>query len=89
MNITFPKNINWKLVGADIASALTMISMIPYDKDTMNIINQIVRPNFIPFVIKAGIASTLILRLWNRYSTKENAAQIQPQAGAVQTTITK
>lgn len=89
MNINFPKNINWKLVGADIASALTMISMIPYDKDTMNIINQIVPPNFIPFVIKAGIASTLILRLWNRYSTKVDSTTIQPQSGAVQPTISK
>lgn len=59
--------LNWKIIASDITGALTMISMIPYDKDTMDIVNQVIPAAWIPWVIKAGIASTLILRLWDRY----------------------
>lgn len=91
MTISLPDNLNWRLIGADIASALTMVSMIPYDKDTMDIINQVVPPTWIPFIIKAGIMATVILRLWDRYSksTPSQPAATTPQAGAVQATVTK
>lgn len=58
------------LITSDIIAALTMLSMIPYDKDTLQLVNAVVPPSWIPWVIKAGIASTVVLRLISRYTTK-------------------
>jgi hypothetical protein len=83
-------NVNWKLVASDVTASLTMLSMIPYDKDTLDIINQVVPGSWIPWIIKAGIGATLILRLWDRYFPhQQNQTAVVPQTGAVQATITK
>jgi hypothetical protein len=60
--------LNWALIGSDITAALTTIALIPYDKDTMDIINHLVPPTWVPWIIKAGIAATLLLRFAGRYT---------------------
>lgn len=58
---------NWKLIASDVTAALTMLSLVPYDRDTMSIIGSVIPETWLPYVVKAGIASTLVLRLWDRY----------------------
>lgn len=72
------KKLNWTLIAADITAGLTAMSMIPYDKDTMNIINQLVPPQWIPWIIKAGIVSTMMLRLYSRYFVKSQPSTATP-----------
>lgn len=74
MTITIP-DANWKRIGADVMAFITIISMIPYDKDTMNIINHLVPTSWIPWVIKAGASATIILRLWDWWVKRRQAQQ--------------
>jgi hypothetical protein len=57
---------NWAKISADITAALTAIAIIPYDKDTLDLINRVVPADWVPWIIKIGIASTLALRLIGR-----------------------
>lgn len=60
------KNLNWALVASDLFAIVTIISLIPYDKDTMQLVNQIIPATWIPGFIKTCAACTLFLRLTGR-----------------------
>lgn len=57
----------------DWTSALTLIAAIPYEKETM----ALFPPEWTPYVIKAGIISTLALRFLGR---RLNNSEAQPTA---------
>lgn len=70
-------NINWSLISSDVTAFLTMLAMIPYDKDTMEIVNHVVPETWIPWVIKLGLVATLGLRLFGRYLHQEAKTEIK------------
>lgn len=63
--------LNKSLIASDIMAGLTMLAAIPYDKDTMQLVNHILPDNWIPWIIKLGIAATLALRLVGRWTTTQ------------------
>lgn len=65
MKLNF-KNLNWALVASDFLAIITILSIVPYDKDGMQLITQILPPNWIPGFIKFCAACTLFLRLTGR-----------------------
>lgn len=56
-------NSRWAQIASDVTAALTLIAIIPYDKETMDLIIHLVPKSWLPWVIHISIAATLLLRL--------------------------
>lgn len=61
-------------VLADLALFLTLITMVPYDKELM----QIVPVTWTPFIIKAGIFAQVALRFLKAYLVKQESTEPTP-----------
>lgn len=55
-------NINWKQVGAAIASTLTILAALPYQ---LGDLATIIPPSLKPTIVTLGLISTVALRVWN------------------------
>jgi hypothetical protein len=67
--------INKTLVASDLTMAFTLVAAIPYDKDTLDLVNQIFPATWVPWIIKIGIGATLVLKLVGRWTAKETQVE--------------
>ncbi len=56
------KDINWKAIGAALASTLTILAALPYQ---LGELATIVPPAWKPTIVALGLVATIILRVWN------------------------
>lgn len=59
-------NVNWKQIGAGIASALTILAALPYQ---LGDLATIIPPSWKPTIVALGLIATVALRVWNAATT--------------------
>jgi len=70
----FP-DVNWKIVGATIASALTILAALPY---SLGDLATIIPSEWKPKIVAIGLIATVVLRLWNTNMTTPTSQPTDP-----------
>jgi len=66
--------INWRSVGAAVASTLTILAALPY---TLGELATVIPPDWKPKVVLIGLVASVGLRIWNSVVPK----QTEPKTG--------
>lgn len=80
--------LNWKVIASDFTSLLTIVSIIPYDKGTMDLINKLVPVSWIPTIIYASAGSTFLLRVWNWFERNKGRYTLPGSDATITATTT-